>query len=63
MPMTLTAPRIESPTTEAKRHLTTDQVSSLKKSFAENGNVVLQNVVATEGLIRPAAAMQLEFEN
>ncbi len=61
--MTLTAPRTESRDGQVKPRLTPAEIETLKKSFAENGYVVLKNVVSREGLAQLAAKMQAEFEN
>src|SRR5260370_29795571 len=62
-PMTLTAPRTESRDGQVKPRLTAAEIETLKKSFAENGYVVLKNVVSREGLAQLAAKMQAEFDS
>jgi ectoine hydroxylase-related dioxygenase (phytanoyl-CoA dioxygenase family) len=61
--MTLTAPRSDSRATAVTQRLTAAEVAKLKQSFAENGYVVLKNVVSREGLADLAVKMQQEFEN
>src|SRR5258708_37204575 len=61
--MTLTAPRTESRDGQVKPRLTAAEIETLKKSFAENGYVVLKNVVSREGLAQLAAKMQAEFDS
>jgi len=61
--MTQTAARIESKDRQVKPRLTPAEIDKLKKSFAENGYVVLKNVVSREGLAQLAATMQAEFES
>src|SRR5260370_23685190 len=62
-PMTLTAPRTESRDGQVKPRLTATEIETLKKSFAENGYVVLKNVVSREGPAQLAAKMQAEFDS
>jgi len=61
--MTQTVARTETKDRQVKPRLTPAEIETLKKSFAENGYIVLKNVISREGLAQLAAKMQAEFES